>query len=323
MGVSRVGLDSGTALTRLAVVGCALALAGFVIPVASDFDHYHFAWAVEPGSLALYFPLLAIVIGAAVAIAPLPHWLIGSALAATGAFGLLSSSSLGAFAATGTRGLPLLTIALVLGSAAVIERLFTPTSRLARRVLLGAGGLAFAGMLLPIGEPHDVLHAEMLFFHEHLEDSHIPLVLFRSGAASGGHLTFFIGYFALAPLALLPAAAAAAQIAPTVWDRGAMTLRPVAWLLVLFYPLTMALGIFNLMGWEHVSWVSYGEHLVAAKDFTQAAMTGRAKLLLLDTTYSLWAAFGLVLLYRSRAHPPIEDGAADAGAGANEDAPAE
>ncbi len=298
LGVTADGLDSGSALTRLALLGAALCFAGFLIPVAADYSSYHFPWAIDPAPVALWFPLAAIAV--AVAVAMLHQMAVlrrGAALALVGLAGLLLTPSLGRFGATATNALPIATIALVLGAAAATQRLYAPHSKWARVGLVAAVIVSLAGFLIPISEAVSVLPAELRFYSDDVNGGGAPLLLIWN-ATSRQHLTFFIGLFSLAPLVLLPGAAAAAFVKPGVWDRGAFALRPLAWLLILFPALLMALQTFNLMGWE-VSRVMYDGHLVSGDSFTQAGMSGRTKMMLLNTAFSLWAVFGLVALYRA------------------------
>lgn len=297
LGVSAEALDSGAATAKLALVGAALGVFGFLIPLSPDFQHYLFPWEGDV-TLALWLPLVVTVLGLAIGIVRPARVVQSSLLALLGVVGLFSTHTLGSSAASATALPFIFTSGVLLTSVAAIVRLYSAESQHARIALAVGSLLIIAGLLLPTGAPDDLLPAEMRFYGRGSSGTKIPLLLLWERAKAGGHLTFFIGVFALCPALVAPAAAAAAYSRPRVWDRGALALRPLTWILVLFPALAMALGTFNLMGWDQVRTVIYDGHAVAAEDFTQAAMTGRAKMAVLYTAYCLWGSFGLVALYR-------------------------
>lgn len=298
LSVSAEGLDNGSALTRLALIGAGLFGVGFFIPLAIDYEHYRFAWAVEGASLGLWFPAAACAIGLVLSALHAAPRLPRSIVLALGGFaGLLLTPSLGKFAATTSHALPLYTLAIALGAAAATQRLYAPHSKRARYGLIGASALMFAGLLIPVSEATSVVPAEVRFLLGDLEGGGTPLKLLWAGA-SRQPLTYLIGNFALAALLVLPAAAAVAHIKAGVWDRGGQALRPMTWLLILFPALLLGLQTFNLMGWE-VRWVVYDGFTVPGESFAQAGMTGRAKMMVITAASSLWAVFGTVGAYRT------------------------
>jgi hypothetical protein len=64
-------------------------------------------------------------------------------------------------------------------------------------------------------------------------------------------MVMFAGLVALTPIWLLPLATGVAWPTPRgVWDNWSLALRPMAWSIVLFIPLTFAFLAFNVSGWE-------------------------------------------------------------------------
>ncbi|MBT8495699.1 MAG: hypothetical protein KJO07_21805 [Deltaproteobacteria bacterium] len=299
LGVHAESIDEGPAVSKLALAGAGLAVAGFLVPLAADFQNYVFPWSMQDPPPANWFPLLAVAVGMVVAFGKkLPAIARGLLLAAIGLAGLITAPGLGVFAAIGGKSLWIMYIGMVLTGASVIQRLYDPQSMEARYGLIAGSIITLAGMLIPTGPAMQLLPAEMRFFGEDEVGSVVPL-LYLWERTSRAHLTFFVGIFAVLPALLVTASAAVAWIKPGVWDHTGLALRPIAWLLVLYFPLQMALGVFNLMGWDHISHVLYESTYVDAKSFTQAAMAGRAKLMLLTTCYTLWGCFGLVTAYRA------------------------
>jgi hypothetical protein len=73
--------------------------------------------------------------------------------------------------------------------------------------------------------------------------------------------------------------------------------RPLAWLVVLFAPLGLALLAFNVAGWSEFQAVAVRGRWVTFDDFTEALLVGRTRLMVLATFFALWVQLGAVALH--------------------------
>jgi hypothetical protein len=301
LGVSAEGLESGVALRRLGLLGAAALLVAFVLPALREFEreaprfygddwHYRgilkFSWDLlaQGHALALVYPLVAALVGLVVAFVPrLPAHLRGSLLALTGLSGLvLCVGPLGGYGLAPTQLATLATLGMLVAGGAMTWRMLAPSSVRARQALIAAGVIFLAGMLLPVADLSPRLPFDYTFGWLDVDLAHaVPVVEIAKGVDRRAFGLFFVALWLLAPLVLVPAAAALSWKQPRgVWDKDGLALRPLAWLLVLYLPLLYALMAFSASGWDD--------------QLSKSAMLGRFRLFVILLPLSLWAQLGFV-----------------------------
>jgi hypothetical protein len=304
--VSREGLREGGALRRLGLIGGVLLLVAFVVPVlitpaAYDVDTGAVtAWdsvmswdALDGGpKLALLYPLIAGLLGLALALVPrLPALARAGGLALLGVAGFaLSLGQLGEPAGTPETLLTLTNLGIVAAGVGAAGRVLAPRSVWSRYAMIGGAAIAVIGYLVPMAKLHHALPIEFAMYDGALElDLTDASAL---GALTGGvdrrvPLLLFLALWGLVPIALLPGAAALAWRMPAeVWDKSSLGLRPLAWLAALYLPLGYALYLFNVTGWPD--------------DGASPFLVARARLLLIATALGLWTLFGALAVCLDR-----------------------
>lgn len=326
LGVSREGLADGKALRTLGLVGGLLLLAIFFFPAHRTYDfyreagewksraHYDFSWELlDAGfTFALFFPLVAGLLGLAVAIVPrLSADVRGRLLAGAGLIGLAAClGPLGEFGEAPTQLLHLTTLGLVVAGTAITGRMLAPHSMAARWGMVAGGVLVLAGFLIPASDATGRVPFEFGFWQGYLDidfENAMPLLVNLGGLKPKANVVLFVAAFHLLPLLVLPAAAALAWKKPAgVWDTSGHALRPLAWFVVLYLPLTYALYVFTAMGWGSGTYETY-QLSKQLEERWESALFGRVRLAVIATALTLWAQFGLLaaLLARSPA-PPAE-----------------
>lgn len=311
LGVSEDGLTSGTSLRSLAVVGAALAGLGFLLPVSTDFVELGAAWNAGGPTFALWFPVVALLAGVVVAalprIAPLHR---AGLLTAVGVVGLLTLPSLAALGGAPEKALVPLTLGLALVGTGLVLRLMSPHSQPAR-LLVAAGAIAtVAGLLLPVGDADSALPVELRFYLDDALGTAPPAQAYTTVFQPDPTIVF-VTLLALLPLLVAPIAAGLAWPRPSgAWDRLDLVLRPLAWLCVLYWPLSYALSALNVMGWDYARSVIIDHRYISVDDFTTSALAGRLRVAVLALGYALWAQLPAVTLHHALARrPETDDGA--------------
>jgi hypothetical protein len=309
LGVRAESLESGAALRRLGLLGAFALLVAFCLPALREFEreaprfygddwHYRgilkFSWDLlaQGHALALVYPLVAALVGLVVAFAPgLPAHLRGSLLALAGLVGLvLCVGPLGTYGLAPTQLATLPTLGILVAGGAMAWRMLAPASVRARQALVAAGVIFLLGMLLPAADLAPRLPFDYSFDWLGVDLDHaVPLVQIAKGVDRRALGLFFVALFLLAPLVLVPGAAALSWKQPRgVWDKDGLALRPLAWVLVLYLPLLYALMAFSASGWDD--------------QLSKSAMLGRFRLFVILLPLSLWAQFGfLAALLRPKA----------------------
>jgi hypothetical protein len=305
-GVDLERLRDGTAMRRLGLWGGLLLAVAFVMPA-----HRLWKWVAPPhwgderrlettlkfswdlfgdgNSVALLYPLVAALLGFAVAWVPgLPTHVRAKLLAATGLVGLVVCvAPLGEYGSAPTQVATLTALGLIVGGTAVAARVLEPRSIAARDGLVAAAVLFTLGMLIPTSHLAERLYLE--FKWRGLDEtSVIPLLaIVGKGLALSAGSVFLVALWLVLPLVLLPVAAVLAWKQPGgVWDKDGMALRPVAWALVLYLPVLYGLMAFSALGWDDQR--------------AHGALLGRMRLSAITLPLWLWAQFGLLAALPAR-----------------------
>jgi hypothetical protein len=270
--------------------------------------------------IGLFFPLVAAIAALVLAFAPkITAEVRAWGLAALGLIGIgLCAGELGEFAATPTNMSYIATLGLLTAGVGVTIRMLMPQESGARWAMLAGATIFVIGLLIPAGDMSTRLPVEFQFrpsqLHLNFDDA-MPLKtiagglkkihwdegeLWNSKPRSGFVVeVLFLALWLLLPLIALPAVCALGwRRVQGVWDRTGHALRPLAWLVVLYLPLTYALYTFNATGWSD--------------ERAHSVMYGRFRLFLIVIPFALWAQFGsaAVLVDRlrrvlSRAPEPV------------------
>jgi hypothetical protein len=287
LGISGAKLDDGG--RGLARLGAFLFAVAFVLPLAQTWRGYTMAWdELSHGpALALLFPLVAAVVGLVVGFAPgIPAAARIATLAAVGAVGLaFGLGPLGEYAFTRRSLLDLVTLAVVIAAVAGVLRIQRPGSREARWALWGAIPVALAGYLIPWAMEQRV-SVEFLEYRIALDiplDGAVPFMTYFKGVDHRAAPILFLAVWELAPLLLIPMAAAFAWPQPKdAWDERGTWLRPVVAVLLLWVTIGYGLCAFNMIGWS--------------SSRTAGLFAARLRMVVLSLPMSLWAAFGLATI---------------------------
>lgn len=328
LGLRQETLVDGSGLRKLAGLGGVLLLLAFVAPALREFDFvwrgdhwkpkasYFMSWELlrDGPVVALLYPLLAGLVGLAVALVPrLSGAVRGQILAATGLIGVvLCLGPLGDYGYAPTQAATLTTLGVVVAGVSIAARMLLPHSMPARWGLVAGGGLFLLGLLIPAGDLSARLPFEYLRYSDYLElefEGTVPLIGLLKGIKPGASEVLFMSAWHLLPLFALPAAAIFAWRKPGgVWDKGGYALRPLAWVLVLYIPLTYALYTFMAVGG--------GAGGLKAQQQLESALIGRARLGVISFALLLWAQFGLLaaLIGQRKAGAPATAQPLEAGA---------
>ncbi len=318
LGVSEQGLENGTALRKLAFVGIALLAIGFLIPVSHNYVDSSSAWNAlqHAPAIALLFPALAIAMGLMASFAPLLPWQRSVLLLTAGVIGLTTLPFLGHLSGSPEKFLPAILLGMLAGTWGLILRGFDAQSAVARKLTIAGAVLIVVGFLLPMSDAATGLPLEIRLFLTASIDSASPLSLY-SEAFNRDPMIFFVIVFLFLPLLLIPIGAAIAFPKPSgAWDKLGLILKPITWIAILYLPLLFALFAFNLMGYELGRYILIDKHYLASDEFQSAAISGRIRLMLLATAFSLWATLPIVAVAKeffsasknSDAKLPSEDG---------------
>ncbi len=258
--------------------------------------------------VALFFPVFAGLGALGLAFAPrVTAELRAQGLAALGLLGLVFCvGGLGEYGGAPTNPSYVATLGLLVAGVGITVRMLVPQGNAARYAMIAGAGIFLIGLLIPAGDMTTRLPLEFQFrqsqMHINFADA-MPLKAIAGGLQKihwdevdgfdvrqrSGFVVemLFLALWLLLPLVALPAAAALGwRRVQGVWDRTGHALRPLAWLVVLYLPLTYALYTFNAMGWSDER----------AHNF----MYGRVRLLAMITPFALWAQFGVAALFTDR-----------------------
>jgi hypothetical protein len=285
---------AGSAPRRLVAIGCGLLAIGFLAPLTVDYAHLTPTWSLIRGgsSLLLLFPLVAIALGIAVALAPLPGRARSAALVVLGLVGLATLPTHGRFSGGPLAAMTPFLFAMPIAGAAIALRLWAPASRAARVAVVASGALVAASLFVPIPGGERLLPVEMKLFGFIPEGTQSMFSVYN-GIESGVPLLFLLPLSTFLPLGLLAAAGALAwPPARGVWDTRGKLLRAVGWFVVLYLPLTYLLFAFHQLGLEDAGYVQIGEYVASYAHLLKTTMVARAKLAALAAAYSLWVALG-------------------------------
>jgi hypothetical protein len=311
LGVSKSGLEDGSAVKKLALFGAAMLAAAFLIPVAPEFGESMPAWKAmdHAPSIPLLFPVLAALMGMAAAFAPLESWQRSVTLVLAGLIGLGTLAFLGPLSGSPAKFMPVLILGCVVSAWGLILRSFDSQSDIARRVLVGGAVLTVLGFLIPMSDAQDAVPMELQFFLREEIGSAMPLSAFTT-VLNKDPMVFFSSVYLLMPLLLFPLAAAVSWSKPKeAWDKRSGLIRFIAWIAVLYAPLGFALFTFNLMGYEGTM-VIIDNQVIDWDDFQGVALTGRFRLTLLSAAFAAWATLPIVAVakhFASGAEAPAEN----------------
>lgn len=301
LGFNLDGLVDGSGLRKLAGIGGAILLLSFLLPLTHEFRD----WLWGPSTIskgptfAALYPLVAGIIGLAVAFAPrLKPWVRAAILVGTGLLGaLVALAPYGKYAGTSEHALPLLFTGLLLAGAGIATRLFYPRAPEARYALALGSLLAIVAMVIPRGDTGAALPVEFRFYLDS-EFRDMSLLSAYSKGFGKDAMVMFGGLLALTPVWLLPLTTGLAWATPReVWDRGSFALRPMAWSIVLFIPVMFAFLAFNVTGWEDFDSVIVEGRVYKLDAYTDALLAGRVRLAAMIAFPVLWVQLGAVALY--------------------------
>lgn len=297
--MSRDGLEDGSATRKLALFGALMLLAAFFIPVSTTYRDSLFAWqaAKSAPAIALLFPALAAFMALAAAFAPLQNWQRSLTLVIVGMIGIVTLPFLGSLSGSPEKLMIAISLGMVVGAWGLILRCLDSQSQLARKLIAGGALLAIIGFFIPMAASDTAIPVELRFYlHGKVGDAS-PFKIYTT-VFNKDPLVFFSTVYLLVPLLLLPIAAAVAWPTPKeAWDKMAIFVRPIAWLVVLYLPIGFALYAFNLLGNEVTSVIIDG-HYLSWEEFSSAALQGRFRLLLLAAGFSAFATLPIVGLAR-------------------------
>lgn len=293
-GVRAGSFVDGSGLAALGLLGAALVAAGFLTPVTLErwSRGFRFAWdlwSLEGAPLAaLSLPPLLVGLGLLAALPRLPARVRAGLLFAAGVAGLWSLGVLGPFAAAPRLLIHPLALGPLVVAAGALLRLYDPSSRPARALMLGGIILVLFGYLAPT-HVAPLVPQEMLPYARYHDVSRSGPPLFflvRMLGARGGP-TLLHAAVMLLPLVASFAAIVIAWPRPRgAWDLAGPRLRAIAWILVLAVPLGYGVGVFLMLGWH--------------SRLAEMALTGRLRMLALSVPICLWIVFGAARLARAR-----------------------
>lgn len=313
LGVSLDGLGEPAALGRVARIAAVLLLVAALLPMSPDFQGLDFVWShlgARPLALGLTFAVLLALIGAGwIDRLARPAFALAAVLST---LGMVLLPALGHFGGAPQAVLPLHAIGLVVAGAALIVRLARPGAAGAR-VALGAGALlAAVGLFLDLGDGGGLpIELGGRRLAEEASTGGAYLALLQLEAANP-----FILFGALALFLPVVAALTCAVLAwprPSgPWDRAALALRPLGWLIVLHAALFAAELAFNMTGWSDPAGYVVGDRYVRGDDLMSGAIAGRLRMGAIGALYSLIACVGLASLALGRADRTVPPAATSA-----------
>lgn len=312
LGIRWLGLEVGSDLRLLALLGGILFAIGFAIPINLDFSSVKATWSVlgKGPTFALVLPLVAAAIGIALA-TPLgrllPSVAIAGAMTAAGlAVLLFGLAPLGFTAALPERTPWLVWIGMALAAAGVVVRVMKPRDLHVRWLVVGGAVLVVVGMVIPLTDARTALPGEYAIY---MHDKKL-LDLSVLGASLDGFehdvMVRFLSMWHMFGIALVVAAAALCMVTPKgPWDTFGLVLRPIGVALVFYVPLTYLLYMLNIVGWKGGVIVEWHDHWYKQEDFTSALFAGRARTALLAFPAAAWIAAGLASLWATQVAPRL------------------
>ena len=310
LGIALDDLLSGKSLRALALIGAILLVICTLIPVTANYKTWLMVWKSIDGGpwFALLFPLVAAGIGVAVfASRRLEPWVRAVMLAGTGLVGVFFSlAPLGKYAAAPERILPVFAIGMLMAGIGILIRIYRPTDINGRWAMIAGAPLAFLGLVIPLVASDKALPGEFRLFFRTLEITDVsPLTAYYNGLDHDA-MVQLLSLWGLLPVLVLPIAAAVAWKQPSgVWDKSSPALRPMAWFLVLYVPLTYAVYVFNVFGWTAGQYISYGGIVAEFEAFNRAVLITRTKLAVMSLVYVVWIQFGAFVLYQHFSAPRV------------------
>lgn len=312
LGIRWLGLEGGSDLRLIALVGAIFFAVAAIIPVNLDFTKAKAMWSVasKGPTFALLLPAVCAAIGIALA-TPLGRLLPPAAVAGTlaaGGFAIL----LFAIAPLGhSSGLPekawwFLWLGYPIAAAGVAVRAMKPRDLYARWLVVGGAVLVVVGMALPHTDARPYLPAEypLVMKDRMLFDESI---LTASLAGFDHHLAVrFLSIWHLFGMLLVVAAAALSVLSPKgPWDTFGLVLRPMGMALVFMIPLTMAFYMINIMGSPTFEYVYGYDTFLSWDEFSDALFAGRARMVVLTLPAAMWTATGLAGVWATAIAPKL------------------
>lgn len=312
MGVRWLGLEGGSDLRLLALVGAIFFAVAAILPVNLDYTKAKAMWSVASTgpTLALLLPAICAVIGIALA-TPLGRLLPPVALAGmltAGGFAVLlfAIAPLGRSCGMPEKTAWFLSLGYPIAAAGVAVRAMKPRDQYARWLVVGGAVLVIIGMALPHTDARPHLPAEFqLVMHD--RDLMDKSLLTASLAGFDHHLAVrFLSIWNLFGMALVAAAAGLTLASPKgPWDTFGLVLRPMGMALVFMIPLTVAFHMINIMGAPTFdSLVGYGRYLTW-DEFSDALFAGRARMVVLTVPAAMWTVTGLAGLWATAVAPNL------------------
>jgi hypothetical protein len=312
LGIRWLGLEGGSDLRLIAIIGGIFFAIAAVLPVNLDYTSAKAMWSVagKGPTFALILPVVCAALGLALG-SPLGRVLPAPAIAgvlAAGGFAIL----LFALAPLGhSCGLPehpwwFIWLGYPLAAAGVAVRVMKPRDPYARFLVVAGAVLVVVGMVLPHTDLRSYLPAEYVLVRH--DTDLIDKSLFTASLEGFDHhlAIRFISMWHLFGMALVVAAAALTFPTPKgPWDTFGLVLRAMGIGLVFMIPLTMGLYMINIMGAPTFDSVyGYGQYLTW-DEFSDALFAGRARTLVLTVPAAMWTATGVAGLWATLVAPRL------------------
>ncbi len=188
----------------------------------------------------------------------------------------------------------------------IAARLLRPLDRHARWVILAGGAVFAIGMLVPLdprNAPFECTWFQLSWEGPQARGLAAMMLALLDAANIEVQLVMLLQ---LAPFALIPLAFALAWRPPTgAWDRPAMALRPIGWVIVLFAVIAIAMLVFGATSYTGFGGgFEWDGRLVDGDAFGRAVIVGRLRLGLLAFGGLTWFVGGATALYLRFAPAP-------------------
>lgn len=312
LGIRWLGLEGGSDLRLLAIIGAVFFGIAAILPVNLDFTSARAMWSVagKGPTFALVLPAICAVLGIALA-TPLGRLLPPAAVAGTLAAGgfavlLFALAPLGRSCGMPEKTAWFLSLGYPLAAAGVAVRAMKPRDANARWLVVAGAVLVVIGMALPHTDARPHLPAEFQLVR-HDRDLFDQSLLTASLDGFGHHLAVrFLSMWNLFGMALVAAAAGLSIAAPKgPWDTFGLVLRPMGMALTFVIPLTIALHMINIMGAPTFDELyGYGRYLTW-DEFSDALFAGRARMVVLTIPAAIWAVGGVAGLWATVVAPNV------------------
>lgn len=312
LGVRWIGLELGGDLRRWALLGAIAMAIGALLPVAIDVQRLKAAWAVfgDGPTFALVAPLALAALGIALATPlgkRLPPVAQAAVLAVSGAVLIgVVVPRLGSTGMVSTKAWWGVWFGLALAGAGLVLRVLRRRDPHVRWIVVGGAALIAIGLLFPYTNAATALPIEfdLATGGDDLADQSI-LGASLAGFDAGGLLRF-LSLWHLSLIALLGAAIAfTLQRTDGPWDKAALVLRPVGWVVVFWLPVSLTLFAINILGWHDFDYARIDGRYFNWDKLTTALFFGRLRLALITVGASAWTVFGLAGIYATAIGPRL------------------